>query len=78
MKPNSKGDDMPYLTSDAFFGGILIRGIDKIDKSSGDIIKRIDVPFKLVYELFDQFNALSKPNNFPCLVAYQQIGRAHV
>ena len=68
IRPNSKGVDMPYLTDDAFFGGILIRAIDKIDKSNGVVIKSFVGPIKVLDELFDQFNAFNKPDNFPSII----------
>lgn len=79
IRPNSKNVNKPFLTNDAFFGGILIRAIDKIEKSKGDIIKSITGPLNVLDELFDQFNAFNKPDNFPCLIAYSHdLGKARL
>lgn len=60
------GGKKPILTEDAYFGGILIRGIapaDKVDKKH-----EIAGPIKVCDELFDKFNAFDVPTDFPVLV----------
>ena len=57
--PKSK-KRMPYLDKTAVFGGILIRGI--IDSDSA---LPVNGPMNVCDALFDQFNALDAPNNFP-------------
>jgi len=64
------GTKIPSLSfsNTAFFGGILIREIEPADGviESGRI--RLDGPQKVVDELYDQFDALYAPDNFPVLV----------
>ena len=61
-----KHSKKPRLTTNAFFGGILIRGIEKI------IPRGKNEPFKgpmlSCDELFDQFDAFGNVQNFPKLV----------
>ena len=59
---------MPFLTKDAVFGGILIRGI--IPASEG--ASSIDGPMKVCDELFDQFDAFAMPDDFPRIVAAKE------
>lgn len=54
---------MPFLTKDAVFGGILIRGIVRDFDGAP-----IDGPMKVCDELFDQFNAFYPPADFPLIV----------
>ena len=54
----------PELTSTSVFGGILIRGIVSVDDSA----IYADGPIKVCDELFDQFNAIKSPKNFPKIV----------
>lgn len=54
------------LTKDAFFGGILIRGIKKIVPGGEDV--PFDGPMLSCEELFDKFDAFGEVNNFPKLV----------
>ena len=62
----SKHSKKPRLTTNAFFGGILIRGIEKI------VPRGKNEPFKgpmlSCDELFDQFDAIGNVQNFPKLV----------
>lgn len=55
---------MPYLTKDAVFGGILIRGIVRDLTGAAPV----DGPMKVCDELFDQFDAFDKPGDFPKIV----------
>lgn len=55
---------MPYLTKDAVFGGILIRGI--VRDLTG--VAPVDGPMKVCDELFNQFDAFDKPGDFPKIV----------
>ena len=61
-----KHSKKPRLTTNAFFGGILIRGIEKI------VLAGKNEPFKgpmlSCNELFDQFDAFGNVQNFPKLV----------
>ena len=61
-----KHSKKPRLTTNAFFGGILIRGIEKI------VLAGKNEPFKgpmlSCDELFDQFDAFGNVQNFPKLV----------
>lgn len=61
-----KHSKKPRLTTNAFFGGILIRGIEKI------IPRGKNEPFKgpmlSCDELFDQFDAFGNVQNFPKVV----------
>lgn len=59
----------PTLTDDAFFGGILVRGIQKKDPK-GDIL--FDGPMLACEELFDKFDAFEEVENFPKLVRVAQ------
>ena len=54
----------PELTSTSLFGGILIRGIVMADNPT----IYADGPFKVCDELFDHFNAIKTPRNFPKIV----------
>ncbi len=54
------------LTQDAFFGGILIRGIKRIVPKGEDIL--FDGPMLSCDELFDRFDAFGEVKNFPKLV----------
>ena len=53
------------LTKDAFFGGILIRGIKKIVPDGED--ESFDGPMLSCEELFDKFDAFGEVKNFPKL-----------
>lgn len=55
---------MPFLTKDAVFGGILIRGIIRDFEGA----HAVDGPMKVCDELFDQFNAFNPPADFPLIV----------
>ena len=55
---------MPYLTKDAVFGGILLRGIKPIEMDG----ETINGPMKVCDELFDRFDALAAPSDFPMIV----------
>ena len=66
LKRDKKGVQKPYLTGNSSFGGILIRSMDKVD-ASFNIIRRIFGPKNVMFELFDQFSAVSMPTNFPIL-----------
>ena len=61
-----EGVKKPVLTKDAFFGGILIRGIERI------VSEGKNIPFKgpmlSCEELFDKFDAFGEAENFPKLV----------
>lgn len=59
---------MPFLTKDAEFGGILIRGI----VMEGNPSINPDGPFKVCDELFDQFNAFDLPDVFPIIVSAKE------
>lgn len=61
----SANANKPTLTPDAFFGGILIRGIERFVPSGANII--FDGPIKAMDELFDQFDAFGHADNFPRL-----------
>lgn len=58
---------MPFLTKDAVFGGILIRGIVRDFDGAP-----IDGPMKVCDELFDQFNAFYPPADFPLIVTAKE------
>lgn len=66
LRPDKKGTYKPFLTDSSSFGGILIRAVDQVDNMF-QIRKRILGPKNVMFELFDQFNALSTPLNFPIL-----------
>ena len=55
----------PKLTKESIFGGILIRGIVMVDNPSINA----DGPYKVCDELFDQFDAIDAPIDFPRIVA---------
>ena len=61
------GKKKPVLTPDAFFGGILIRGIEKIGESQA-----FNGPMLACDELFDQFDAFGNATDFPKLVPCKQ------
>lgn len=54
----------PELSSQSVFGGILIRKI----VMDGNPSIEADGPIKVIDELFDQFNALNPPADFPLIV----------
>lgn len=54
------------LTKDAFFGGILIRGIKKIVQDGED--EPFDGPMLSCEELFDKFDAFGEVKDFPKLI----------
>lgn len=60
-----EGVQKPILTQEAFFGGILIRGIEKIVQGGTNVI--FDGPMKAMEELFDQFDAFGEVPDFPKL-----------
>ena len=64
---NTTKREMPYLTEDAYFGGILIRGIKQVMLKGETIITEINYngPIKVCDELFDNFDAFGKATNFP-------------
>ena len=64
MEHPKKHQLMPFLTKDAVFGGILIRGIVLDCKGASPV----DGPMKVCDELFDQFDAFEKPGDFPVIV----------
>lgn len=55
---------MPFLTKDAVFGGILLRGIKPVEMDG----KPISGPMNVCDELFDRFDAFAAPSNFPNIV----------
>ena len=61
-----KHSKKPRLTTNAFFGGILIRGIEKI--VPGGKNEPFKGPMLSCDELFDQFDAFGNVQNFPKLV----------
>lgn len=61
-----KHSKKPRLTTNAFFGGILIRGIEKI--VHGGKNEPFTGPMLSCDELFDQFDAFGNVQNFPRLV----------
>lgn len=61
-----KHSKKPRLTTNAFFGGILIRGIEKIEPSGKN--EPFKGPMLSCDELFDQFDAFGNVQNFPKLV----------
>lgn len=65
---------MPFLTKDAVFGGILIRGIVR-DLTGAT---PVDGPMKVCDELFDQFNALYPPADFPLIVPAKESYKVQV
>lgn len=65
LKKHPKRQMMPFLTKDAVFGGILIRKI----VMDGNPSIEADGPIKVIDELFDQFDALKAPEDFPIIVA---------
>ena len=64
LKKHPKRQMMPFLTKDAVFGGILIRKI----VMDGNPSIEANGPIKVIDELFDQFDALKAPENFPIIV----------
>ncbi len=66
------GKRKPVLDGKERFGGILIRGIQPASNwlSDGEA-KKFDGPYKSCDELFDKFNALQMPEDFPVLVEYE-------
>lgn len=62
----SKHSKKPRLTTNAFFGGILIHGIEKI--VPGGKNEPFKGPMLSCDELFDQFDAIGNVQNFPKLV----------
>lgn len=65
---HNSGVDLTFNSMEDSFGGILIRSI-----SSGDDI--ICGPFKVLDVLFDHFDALSVPDNFPLIVPCESAER---
>ena len=61
-----KHSKKPCLTTNAFFGGILIRGIEKI--VPGGKNEPFKGPMLSADELFDQFDAFGNVQNFPKLL----------
>ena len=61
-----KHSKKPRLTTNAFFGGILIRGIEKIVTAGKN--EPFKGPMLSCDELFDQFDAFGNVQNFPKLV----------
>ena len=61
-----KHSKKPRLTTNAFFGGILIRGIEKIVPAGKN--EPFKGPMLSCDELFDQFDAFGNVQNFPKLV----------
>jgi len=61
-----KDGKKPELTKDAFFGGILIRGIKKNVSECKHVL--FDGPMLSCDELFDKFDAFGEVNNFPKLI----------
>lgn len=55
---------MPYLTKDAVFGGILLRGVVLAESNATPV----SGPMKVCDELFDLFDAFAAPTNFPQIV----------
>lgn len=74
LKKHPKRQMMPFLTKDAVFGGILIRGI--VRDLTGAI--PVDGPMKVCDELFDQFNAFYPPADFPLIVPAKESRNAQV
>lgn len=65
FKENARNKKMmPYLTKDAVFGGILLRGIVSVDQDASPV----NGPMKVCDELFDRFDALSAPKDFPRII----------
>lgn len=62
---------MPVLTKDAVFGGILIRGIEPVERLDvpEDAILMFDGPWKACDELFDGFDAFGQAEDFPQIEA---------
>lgn len=58
------------LTKEAFFGGILVRGIKKIVYGGEDV--PFEGPMLSCEELFDKFDAFGEVKNFPKLVRVAQ------
>lgn len=56
---------LPFLTEEAVFGGILLRGITPVDHLAGEVAG----PMKVCDELFDHFDAFRTPTDFPRIVA---------
>ena len=70
MTVNSKHIRKPELNDNAKFGGILLREIYPADGNvaeDGAVVK-LDGPMKLLDELFNNFDALDTPKDFPVLV----------
>lgn len=66
---NEYGLFQPVLDSDSFFGGILIRQIYPESALPEDAKNyRLDGPYKVEWELFDQFDAFNEVKDFPYLV----------
>ena len=61
------GSKKPKLTKDAYFGGILIRRIEKLTPTAFEVF---DGPMKSCEELFDHFDAFGNVSGFPSLVPY--------
>lgn len=70
---NVKSNDyklfQPILDEGAFFGGVLIRAIYPADKVPSDAHKyNLDGPHKVVWALFDSFDAFNVITDFPHLI----------
>ncbi len=74
LKEHPKHQMMPFLTKDAVFGGILIRGIVRDLTGAAPV----DGPMKVCDELFDQFNAFYPPADFPLIVPAKESRNAQV
>ncbi len=74
LKEHPKHQMMPFLTKDAVFGGILIRGIVRDLTGAAPV----DGPMKVCDELFDQFNAFNPPADFPLIVPAKESRNAQV
>ena len=67
--------DKKFLTPDAKFGGILLRGIKPIENGQPVDVKPLnDHPLNICNKLFDQFDAFGSAKNVPCLVESEHSG----
>lgn len=68
MAMNPKGVFKPYLDRNAFFGGILLRGVCEIGSEAER--GKITGPLKVADELFDKFDAFGNTGDFPRFVPH--------
>lgn len=70
---HSSGVDICFASGPGCYGGILIRSIREMSSD-----RPVCGPYNVMDELFDQFDALENPEDFPLLKAVDQYSRNEV